>query len=132
MPPGRRRGRAETSPDAVDPRLRPRTLAVPFETVWQAAGRLVSGGLRRWSLQHADDREGIIEALARGLGSAEHDVVIRIGLDADAQTTVTASVTARQDGADYGRAERRLLGFLTALDEAVSGVPEPQRSSRAP
>jgi hypothetical protein len=116
---GRRRGRAETSPVARDPRLRPRVLAVPFDVVWQAAGRLASGGLRGWSLQHADDHEGVIEAFIRSLGGAEHEAVIRVGLDADAQTTVTATVTARRDGADYGRAERRLRRFLSGLDAAL-------------
>jgi hypothetical protein len=116
---GRPRGRAETSPDEQDPRLRPRVLAIPFETVWQAAGRLLSGGLRGWTLQHADDQEGTIEAFVRGMGGAEHDILVRIRLDQDAQTLVTASVTARSDSADFGRAERRLLRFLDALDEAL-------------
>jgi hypothetical protein len=118
--PGRGRGVAETVPDAADPRLRSRTLAVPFETVWQAAGRLAAGGLRRWSLDSSDDQAGVIVATARGLGKTEHQVTITIGLDQDAQTVVHVRVMAKGSGADLGRAARRLRRFMTALDKALA------------
>jgi hypothetical protein len=112
----RRRGFAATAPDSPDPELRGRVYAVPFEVVWQAALNLARGGLPRWSIESADDHEGIIEAYARGRFGAEHGIIIRIGLDADAQTTVAVSVLCRT-GRDLGRARRRLRRFLRALDE---------------
>jgi hypothetical protein len=114
------RGRAASGDGATDPRLRSRVYAIPFEQVWQAALRLAGGRLRGWSTVHADDHEGTITAVARGLAGAEHDVLIRIGLDADAQTVVEAEVTARKPGSDLGRAGRRLRRFLCALDAAAA------------
>lgn len=122
-----RRGRAATRPDAADPRLRSRTYAVPFDPVWRAALALASGGLRGWSTSAADDHEGVITAASRGITGAEHDISVRIGLDADAQTFVEAEVTARKPGTDFGRSERRLRRFLLALDAAV----RPSRRSRS-
>jgi hypothetical protein len=114
------RGRAVSGDGATDPRLRRRIYAIPFEQVWKAALSLTGGRLRGWSTVHADDHDGIIAAVSRGLAGAEHDVVIRIGLDADAQTFVEAEVTARKPGTDFGRAERRLRRFLCALDAAAA------------
>jgi hypothetical protein len=114
------RGRAASGADAADPRLRSRTYAIPFEDVWQAALRLAGGRLRGWSTVDSDDHEGTITAVSRGLGGAIHDVVVRIGLDADAQTFVEAEVTARKPGTDFGRAKRRLRRFLCALDSAAA------------
>jgi hypothetical protein len=117
------RAHAATAADAADPALRSRTYAVPFDQVWQEACRLLSGGLRGWTLVHADDHEGVIEAVARGITGGEHAVTVRIGLDADAQTYVHAAATARKDGIDFGRARRRLRRLLSALDTAVARMP---------
>jgi hypothetical protein len=117
------RSHASTAADAADPFLRERVWAVPFEDVWQAAGRLVSGGLRGWSLVRADDHDGVMQATVRGLGGTIHDVRVEIALDADAQTVLRATVTAQKAGADWGRAGRRLRRFLAALDQAVARVP---------
>jgi hypothetical protein len=114
------RGRAVSGDGATDPRLRRRIYAIPFEQVWQAALSLTGGRLRGWSTVHADDHEGTISAVSRGLVGAEHDVVVRIGLDADAQTFVEAEVTARKPGTDFGRAQRRLRRLLCALDAAAA------------
>jgi hypothetical protein len=116
------RGRAVSGDDATDPRLRSRIYAIPFEQIWKAALSLTGGRLRGWSTVHADDHEGTIAAVSRGLAGAEHDIVVRIGLDADAQTFVNAEVTARKPGTDFGRAARRLRRFLCALDnDAAAG-----------
>lgn len=120
MSPEPARGRAVSGAQAPDPRLRSRTYAIPFEQVWRAALQLTGGRLRGWRTVSADDHEGVIEAVSRGLGGAEHDVLLRIGLDADAQTIVEAEVTARRPGRDFGRAERRLRRLLSALDRAVA------------
>jgi hypothetical protein len=116
-------GRAATSADAADPVLRDRLLAVPFEAVWQAAGRLAAGGLRGWSLVSSDDQDGVIEATATGLGGGWHDVRVDIGLDDNGQTYVRAVIEARQPGADYGRARRRLRRFMKALDASLARSP---------
>ncbi|CAN5893357.1 hypothetical protein BH23GEM9_BH23GEM9_02500 [soil metagenome] len=115
----RRPAIAATAADAADPRLRSRTYAVPFEAVWRASLRLAGGGLRGWSTHSADDHDGVIRASASSLLGGEHDIEIRIGLDADAQTVVDATATVRS-GRDFGRARRRLQRFLLALDRATA------------
>jgi hypothetical protein len=120
-----RRGFAATAPDAADPALQRRVYAVPFEIVWQAALALAGGRLRGWSVESADDREGVIEAFACGRFAGEHGVVIRIGLDRDAQTTVDVSVMAARGRVDLGRAGWRLRRFLRALDQAAARPRQP-------
>jgi hypothetical protein len=115
--------RAATAPVAADQFLRDRVWGVPFEDVWQAAGRLVAGGLRGWSIVRADDRDGVIEGTIRGFGGAVHTLRVEVCLDADAQTVVRAGVTAVRPGIDWGRAARRLRRFLAALDDAVARAP---------
>lgn len=122
---GRRRGHAVTAPDAADARLRGRTYAIPFETVWQAACTLAGGGLRGWQLASADDHDGIITGTADPMVGAGHDVTIRISLDADAQTRVDAEATARKPATDLGRSVRCLHRFFRALDRATAGAPGP-------
>ena len=126
-----RRGIARTAPASGDARLRGLTCAVPFEDVWQSARRLADGGIRGWSLEHADDQEGIIRAGTRSLRGAEHDVEVRISLDANAQTRVDAVATARKPGTDFGAARRRVITFFTALDKRLAALP-PRRPTPAP
>ena len=102
-----------------DERLRGRTYAIPFEDVWNAAQALVTVGLRGWRLVSSDDEEGVITAEATTLlGKKIDDIVIRVGLDENAQTRVDGRASARA-GRDWGRNARRLRGFFTALDKAV-------------
>ncbi|HEV8693938.1 MAG TPA: DUF1499 domain-containing protein [Lysobacter sp.] len=110
---------AETSPHDADPRLRGRTYAIPFEQVWQAVGRLASGGLRRWRLIASDDHDGIIHAEARTLFGKVDDVLITISLDADAQTRVDVQARARQRSGDLGRNARRIGKFCRSLDQRL-------------
>ncbi|MEX0907779.1 MAG: hypothetical protein WD054_05570 [Gemmatimonadota bacterium] len=117
------RGRAVTSPAAADRRLRGRTSAVPFQHVWQAACTLAGGGLRGWSLAGQDDDAGIITAHANALIGDGHHVVIRIGLDENAQTRVDAEADAISPAADFGRAARCLHRFFTALDQSLARQP---------
>jgi hypothetical protein len=131
-PPADGRTYAATDPDAPDPLLRDRVLAIPFDEVWQAAHALLSGGLRGWSVTVADDREGRLEGVVVGWGTARHDVQLRIGLDSDAQTFLRAQVVAQKSGADYGRANRRLRRFLSALDRALAQRPRRGTAGAAP
>ncbi|HSJ09950.1 MAG TPA: DUF1499 domain-containing protein [Longimicrobiales bacterium] len=119
----RRRGHSETSRSSEEPYLRGRTLAIPFEDVWSAAHALAAGGLRRWTVDSADDTEGVIHATSRSLRGIEHDVVIRVSLDSNAQTRVDASATARKPGMDFGAASRRVRRFFHALDNALARTP---------
>lgn len=120
---GLTRGVAVTSPVAEDPDLRGRTYAIPYEQVWRAARRLAGGGLRGWKLVDADDYDGLIRAEARSrLLRRVDDVVIRITLDANAQTRVDARSSSRGSRGDLGSNARRLRRFFAALDEAL-GVP---------
>jgi hypothetical protein len=113
------RNHAETSPSDADPRLRGRTYAIPFELVWQASGRLASGGLRRWRLIESDDHDGIIQAEARTLLGRVDDIIITVSLDADAQTRVDMQARARKRSGDLGRNARRCGKFFKALDQRL-------------
>ena len=111
---------AETAQAHRDVRLRGRTYAIPFEDVWNAAHALAAGALPRWRITSADDEAGVIRAEAATLLRRKYDdVVIRITLDADAQTRVDARAAARQGRGDWGRNARRLKRFFRALDAAV-------------
>ena len=114
------RNDAETAIDDADPRLRGRTYAIPFEQVWQAARSLAGGGLRRWRIVEEDDYEGLIRAESRTLiWRFVDDVVIRIILDADAQTRVDMQSRSRKGGIDFGTNARRIGKFFRALDRKL-------------
>lgn len=114
------RNGALTHPDHVDPRLRGRTYAIPFDRVWTAALELADGGLRRWTVIEADDIDGIIRAEARTLVFRfVDDVTIRISLDADAQTRVDLRSESRKGKADLGTNARRIGRFCRKLDRAL-------------
>lgn len=111
---------AQTAPDDPDPRLRGRTLAVPFDQVWQNA-RELAGKLRGWHVLEANDHSGIIRAEASTLLFGRMgDVVITISLDEDAQTRVDLTATSRKTGGDFGTNARRIGKFLRHLDRALA------------
>lgn len=120
----RRRGYAVTHPEARDPSLRGRTYGVPFEQVWRAALELTNGKLRGWHVSEHDDEEGVIVGTAKSLTGALHDFMVRIYLDADAQTRVDASAQAHKPLADFGRARRRVRRFFRSLDKRLAQKPE--------
>ena len=111
---------AETDPRALDARLRGRTYAIAFESVWQASVGLVSGGLAGWTMVNADDQQGRIDARwQRRIPPAESDVRIHIGLDRNAQTRVDVHVHSRQKFGDLGRSRRMVTRFLKSLDQRL-------------
>jgi hypothetical protein len=116
--------RVRTDPVASDPRLRGRRYAIPFDQVWTAATRLVSGGLEGWGLTWQDDRAGVLEAKVpkRILRPATH-VRVRVFLDADAQTCVQMAAGPVTGGRDLGASGRTIRGFFTALDDALALRP---------
>jgi hypothetical protein len=117
---------AQTSPDDPDPRLRGRTLGIPFDRVWNEA-RELAGRLRGWQVIEADDYAGLIHAEARTmLFGRVGDVVITVGLDENAQTRVDLKSSSRKGGGDFGTNARRISKFLRQLDRALAG-PDPQR-----
>jgi hypothetical protein len=118
----RRPGFAQTAADSADPALRGLTCATPFDAVWQAALRLAGGGLRGWTVVHADDHSGAILAVARGITGAVHDVAIDVVLDEEGQTRVDARVAARK-APDLGRCRRRLRRFFRSLVSALQRLP---------
>ena len=129
---GLTRNVAVTSPLAEDPDLRGRTYAIPYERVWRAARRLAAGGLRGWRIVDADDYDGLIRAEARStLLRRVDDIVIRITLDANAQTRVDARSSSRGGRGDLGSNARRLRRFFAALDEEL-GVPPGAEPPRLP
>jgi len=110
---------AETSPEAADPRLRGRTLAIPFDRVWRVAVGLADGGIRGWRLVDADDREGIVRAEASSFLGGSADLLIRVGLDGNGQTRVDARSTSRRARSDFGANARRIAAFFRALDRSL-------------
>jgi hypothetical protein len=117
---------AATDAAAEDERLRGRTYTIPFDTVWQASLRLMSGGIRGWALGRADDRAGVIVGLARTpVFKKEADVRIRIGLDRIAQTRVDLHIASRTERrGDLGRSRRLVGRFLKRLDRELQARPE--------
>ena len=117
--------RVRTEPEARDRRLRGRRYAIPFDTVWTEAARLVSGGLPHWALTWEDDRSGVLEAkvperILRPAGI----VRVRVFLDDDAQTCVQMSAGPQDGGRDWGASRRRILRFFAELDGALSPRPD--------
>lgn len=121
---GLKQNQAFTSPASDDPRLRGRTYAIPFETVWQGSVGLGGGGMNGWSIESADDQQGIIQAaVSARLLAPEILVRIDIGLDENAQTRVDLSATARTERGDFGRSRRVVHSFLEKLDRKLGAGP---------
>lgn len=113
------RNEVVTDPDDVDPRLRGRTYAVPFDEVWRRALAIVDDR-RGWRLTGSDDLEGVIRVEARTpVFRFTDDVEIRIGLDEDAQTRVHMTSASRVGKLDLGTNARRVHRFFKHLDRAV-------------
>lgn len=116
--------RAGTDPAATDRRLRGRTYAIPFDTVWQAAWRLAGGEIHGWSMLSSDDQLGVIEAVSRTLIlRKEQDVRIEIRLDENAQTRVDAWSSSRIVRGDLGRNRRTIGKFMKRLDRVLDVQP---------
>ena len=123
----------QTEPAHPDERLRGRTYGVRFEDVWQAALALAGGRQRGWQLLTANDDAGVIHATAtRRFPRALDDVVIRITLDADAQTRVDARAAPREGRRAARRNARQLVRFFAALDAAVERAAAQRRHPAAP
>ena len=127
----RRPPHAATAPWHVDPRLRGRTYAIPFEDVWQAAVRIADGGARGWRLIRADDQEGLITAEATTLVLRfVDDVEIRVTLDETAQTRVDAFSCSRRGRYDWHTNARRLRNLFRRLDRDVAAQHAARIGSR--
>lgn len=114
---GFRENQAATDPDHPVPGLRGRTYAIPFEQVWQAALGVAGGGLSRWSLVRSDDVTGhILAEIGPALLRPAADVLVKVTLDADAQTRVDLSTSSRTERWDLGASHRRVRAFFRALD----------------
>jgi hypothetical protein len=115
--------RAATQPDHPDPRLRGRTLAVPFDRVWKEA-LLLAAKKQGWTVLDADDLKGVIRAEAQTLVFRfTDDVEIRIGLDQDGQTRVDMTSASRVGKSDLGTNARRIANFLRGLDQRLARAP---------
>ncbi|MGH7469541.1 MAG: DUF1499 domain-containing protein [Longimicrobiales bacterium] len=111
--------KAETAAEDVDPRLRGRTYAIPFDEVWETALALVKRR-RSWHVVTVDDEEGVIRVEAKTfLFRLIADVEIRITLDENAQTRVDSSSASRRGFADWGVNARRIGRFMRKLDKTL-------------
>lgn len=113
------RNRAETRPDAPDPRLRGRTYAVSFGEVWRAALALAESQ-RGWTVIERDARRGWIRAEARtAFWRFTDDVEVSLSLDERGLTRVDLVSASRVGSADLGTNARRIGRFLRRLDESL-------------
>ena len=109
---------AQTVPEDVDPRLRGRTYAIPFQEIWETALELANR--RGWTVKESDDEQGVIVGEARSLILRwVADVEVRIGLDENGQTRVDVRSSSRKGFADLGRNARRINRFLRRLDKSL-------------
>lgn len=112
--------RADTRPDARDPRLHGRTYTIPFEDVWQATMSLVRYTLPGWGVVKADDELGRIVASAEGrLIRLPSRIVMRIGLDENGQTRVDVEASTKGP-VDFGVNARRIDACLRNLDRLLA------------
>lgn len=115
--------RARTDAGADDPRLRGRTYAIPFETVWQAclrAGRELPG----WSVHRSDDRAGSIRCVvASGVLFPAVYVDVEVGLDSNGQTRVDVEATSASERSNLGRSRRLVIRFVAQVDTNLSPGP---------
>ncbi len=126
---------ARTSPDSDDPVLAGRTYAIPFDSVWNAALELSSGGLKGWTLVSSDDQLGVIRADVRGpLLPLEANVLVSVILDPNGQTRVDMSALGNHRWGDLGVNHRRIKRFFRSLDLSLDARPgqilEPRSSAR--
>lgn len=114
-----------TDAGAGDPRIRGRTYAIPFETVWRAAVALAEGGLPGWSILGADANSGVIDAEATSrLLRRRSAVRILVSLDENAQTRVDLEVRALTGRFPHlGRNARFVGAYLLGLDQAAGANP---------
>jgi hypothetical protein len=117
----------------MDPRLRGRTYAIPFDRVWTVARALADGGMPRWKLLLVDDEKGRIDAEATTLALRLRDRVhVDIGLDENGLTRVDMSVTPARRWLDVGRGRRMVGRFVRRLDTglgaAAAEIIDPSRS----
>lgn len=120
------KNKADTRPDARDPRLHGRTYAIPFEDVWQATMGVVRYTLPGWGVVNADDELGWIVASAEGrILRFPSRIVMRIRLDENGQTRV--DIEASTNGImDFGVNARRIDACLRTLDRLLENA---QRAS---
>jgi uncharacterized protein (DUF1499 family) len=117
------RNRAQTRPDAPDPRLRSRAYSLPFNRVWRAASE-VAAALPRWSVVERDPIRGRIRAEVRSrLFGRVDDVEIAISLDPLGRTRVDLVSASRTGRADFGANARRIARFLRLLDRRLGDAP---------
>lgn len=124
---------ASTGRTDMDPHLKGRTYAIPFEDVWQGSLRLARGALRGWAVHHANDEDGILVVHVRSLWKRLHGIIeIRIALDANAQTRVDANSATPAAWHDFGTNARRLRRFFRALDREAARERDRRRGAGTP
>jgi uncharacterized protein (DUF1499 family) len=115
-----RRNWADTDEDN-DPALAPADLPLPLSGALAAVEDAVRG-LRRWQVESADRRAGVIKATRRTrLFRYIDDVEIRAEPLSDGRTRIHARSKSRVGKGDLGQNRRNLLELLTAIRRRVAG-----------
>ncbi len=110
---------AETQQTNTDPSLRPRTYALPTETVFDAVRDLIVT-LPRWKEVQQDPSSGQIRAERKSrLFHFVDDVRIEIARTPSGGTAVHAFSQSRVGKWDFGQNARNIRTFLYALDEKI-------------
>lgn len=123
------RNRAATRPDSRDGRLRGRSYAIPFATVWDAV-LTEAASAPRWRVVGAEPQRGEVRAEAQtALWKFTDDVTIFVSLAEDGLTRVDMRSASRVGKLDLGTNARRIARFLHALDRRL-GVLQPVARAR--
>lgn len=116
---GLRTNRAQTRPDHRDPRLRGRTLPLPFAELWPVVVETAER-MPRWTVVEADPAKGTLRAEARTvLWRFTDDVEVRVSLDEHGMTRVDLRSSSRVGSGDLGVNARRIARFLHRLDRRL-------------
>lgn len=100
----------------------PRLYASPFARTWDALLE-VARDRHGWTVERADEEEGVMEAVCRTpVLRFRDDLVVRVALDGDGLTRVDARSASRVGVGDLGTNARRVRRLWRSLDRRLERV----------
>ena len=110
---------ADTRSEAPPP---PRRYASSFARTWEALVE-VARGRRGWTVERADEEEGLLAAVCRTpVLRFRDDLTVRVSLDRDGLTRVDARSASRVGVGDLGTNARRIRRLWRSLDRRLERV----------